>query len=177
MTTAVRAKARVAGAGREPAERGGAGAHARVVGAVPQPDLLPAVDRTSGRPLRAQLEHGLRDAIRTGRLEVGERLPSSRELARALGLSRGLAQECYAQLLAEGYLVTRPGSATRVAAGATATVTPRASASPCVPLRTPACRRWRSRPPAHPQPLPRRPPRPACRRSPCRSTSTASTRL
>ncbi|MET9958243.1 PLP-dependent aminotransferase family protein [Streptomyces sp. NPDC006326] len=90
------------------------------------PDLLLSVDRTSGRPLRAQLEHGLRDAIRTGRLEVGERLPSSRELARTLGLSRGLVQECYAQLLAEGYLVTRPGSATRVAAGsATASVAAR----------------------------------------------------
>ncbi|MEU4037810.1 PLP-dependent aminotransferase family protein [Streptomyces collinus] len=82
------------------------------------PDLLLAIDRSSGRPLRAQLEHALRDAIRNGRLELGERLPSSRELARALGLSRGLVQECYAQLLAEGYLVTRPGSATRVAAGA-----------------------------------------------------------
>ncbi|MFF9645274.1 MocR-like pyridoxine biosynthesis transcription factor PdxR [Kitasatospora aureofaciens] len=84
------------------------------------PELLLAVDRTSGRPLRAQLEQGLRDAIRTGRLSVGERLPSSRELARTLGLSRGLVQECYAQLQAEGYLVTRPGSATRVAAGAAA---------------------------------------------------------
>ncbi|MFI9723706.1 PLP-dependent aminotransferase family protein [Streptomyces sp. NPDC052396] len=84
------------------------------------PDLLLPVDRTSGRPLRAQLEHGLRDAIRTGRLHIGERLPSSRELSRTLGLSRGLVQECYAQLLAEGYLVTRPGSATRVAAGTAA---------------------------------------------------------
>ncbi|MFJ5827908.1 PLP-dependent aminotransferase family protein [Streptomyces sp. NPDC093089] len=82
------------------------------------PELLLAVDRTSSRPLRTQLEHGLRDAIRTRRLAVGERLPSSRELARTLGLSRGLVQECYAQLQAEGYLVTRPGSATRVAAGA-----------------------------------------------------------
>ncbi|MVZ99632.1 GntR family transcriptional regulator [Actinomadura sp. LD22] len=43
---------------------------------------------------------------------------SSRELARTLGISRGLVQECYAQLRAEGYLVTRGGSATRVAAGA-----------------------------------------------------------
>ncbi|WP_086728631.1 PLP-dependent aminotransferase family protein [Streptomyces carpinensis] len=82
------------------------------------PELLLAVDRTSGRPLHAQLQHGLRDAIRTGRLQVGERLPSSRELARALGVSRGLVQECYAQLQAEGYLATRPGFATRVAAGA-----------------------------------------------------------
>ncbi|MCP9212056.1 PLP-dependent aminotransferase family protein [Streptomyces cucumeris] len=84
------------------------------------PELLLTVDRSSGRPLRAQLEHGLRDAIRSGRLRVGERLPSSRELARTLGLSRGLVQECFAQLQAEGYLVTRPGSATRVAAGAAA---------------------------------------------------------
>ncbi|GAA3238803.1 PLP-dependent aminotransferase family protein [Streptomyces lavendulae] len=85
------------------------------------PELLLVVDRGSALPLRAQLEHGLRDAIRTGRLDVGERLPSSRELARTLGLSRGLVQECYAQLQSEGYLVTRPGSATRVAAGAAAT--------------------------------------------------------
>ncbi|GAA3141849.1 PLP-dependent aminotransferase family protein [Streptomyces rameus] len=82
------------------------------------PELLLAVDRSGGQPLRAQVEHGLRDAIRTGRVQLGERLPSSRELARTLGVSRGLVQECYAQLQAEGYLVTRPGSATRVAGGA-----------------------------------------------------------
>ncbi|WP_034091827.1 PLP-dependent aminotransferase family protein [Streptacidiphilus albus] len=84
------------------------------------PELLLVIDRTCGRPLRAQLERALRDAIRTGRIQVGERVPSSRELARTLGLSRGLVQECFAQLQAEGYLVTRPGSATRVAAGANA---------------------------------------------------------
>ncbi len=81
------------------------------------PELLLSMDRASGRPLRAQLETTLRDAIRTGRLAAGERLPSSRELARELAVSRGLVQECYAQLLAEGYLTSQPGSATRVAAG------------------------------------------------------------
>ncbi|MGI5458185.1 PLP-dependent aminotransferase family protein [Streptomyces sp. CA-249302] len=80
------------------------------------PELLLTVDRDSGDRLCAQLERQLRDAIRTGRLRAGERLPSSRELARVLGLSRGLVQDCYAQLQAEGYLVTRVGSATRVAA-------------------------------------------------------------
>ncbi|MFE7171895.1 PLP-dependent aminotransferase family protein [Streptomyces sp. NPDC057616] len=80
------------------------------------PELLLTVDRDSGDRLCAQLEGQLRDAIRTGRLQAGERLPSSRELARILGLSRGLVQDCYAQLQAEGYLVTRVGSATRVAA-------------------------------------------------------------
>ena len=68
--------------------------------------------------LGAQLQRELRDAIRSGRLVVGERLPSSRALARELGVSRGLALECYAQLQAEGYLSTRVGSATRVAASA-----------------------------------------------------------
>ena len=82
------------------------------------PELLLALDRTAVEPLRSQLERALRDAIRSGRLAAGERLPSSRELARELGISRGLVQECYSQLQAEGYLSTRTGSATRVAAGA-----------------------------------------------------------
>ncbi|MBV9856109.1 MAG: PLP-dependent aminotransferase family protein [Streptosporangiaceae bacterium] len=84
------------------------------------PELLLTLDRRSAAPLRAQLETQLREAIRSGRLRTGERLPSSRELARALSLSRGLIQECYGQLLAEGYLSARGGSATRVAAGAAA---------------------------------------------------------
>src|SRR6266702_4145016 len=49
------------------------------------PELLLLLDRGSGQPLRTQLEAGLREAIRSGRLQGGERLPSSRELARELG--------------------------------------------------------------------------------------------
>jgi GntR family transcriptional regulator / MocR family aminotransferase len=79
------------------------------------PELLVQLDRSGSQPLRAQLETSLRDAIRGGRLRAGERLPSSRELARELGVSRGMVQECYGQLLAEGYLISRTGSATRVA--------------------------------------------------------------
>jgi GntR family transcriptional regulator/MocR family aminotransferase len=79
------------------------------------PELLLRLDRDSDQPLRSQLETGLRDAIRDGRLQAGERLPSSRELAHELGVSRGLVQECYGQLLSEGYLDSRVGSATRVA--------------------------------------------------------------
>src|SRR5215471_16375947 len=82
------------------------------------PELLLRLDRGSGQPLRSQLEAGLREAIRDGRLQGGERLPSSRELARELGISRGLVQEVYSQLLSEGYLTSQIGSATRVAAGA-----------------------------------------------------------
>ncbi|MEU4408772.1 PLP-dependent aminotransferase family protein [Streptosporangium sp. NPDC023963] len=82
------------------------------------PELLLRVDRNRPEPLREQLEGALRESIRAGRLAAGERLPSSRALARDLGVSRGLVTECYAQLQAEGYLVTRGGSATRVAAAA-----------------------------------------------------------
>src|SRR5215467_9062171 len=79
------------------------------------PELLVKMERGSAQSLRSQLESGIREAIRTGRLAGGERLPSSRELARELGVSRGLVQECYAQLLSEGYLTSQAGSATRVA--------------------------------------------------------------
>src|SRR5579862_2780779 len=93
------------------------------------PELLVRLDRSARQPLRAQLEAGVREAIRDGRLRGGERLPSSRELARELGVSRGMVQDCYGQLLAEGYLTSRTGSATRVAdiskrPAAVATVTP-----------------------------------------------------
>jgi GntR family transcriptional regulator / MocR family aminotransferase len=85
------------------------------------PELLLALDREPGaEPLRAQLSGRLREAIRSGRLRPGERLPSSRELARELGTSRGLVQECYGQLQAEGYLTARVGSTTTVAARARA---------------------------------------------------------
>jgi GntR family transcriptional regulator / MocR family aminotransferase len=100
------------------------------------PELLLRLDRERDEPLRSQLETGLRDAIRDGRLQGGERLPSSRELARELGVSRGLVQECYNQLLAEGYLTSRAGSATRVAPGARAA--PATSSASRVPLRRPA---------------------------------------
>lgn len=82
------------------------------------PELLVTIDRSSGTGLRTQLEDQLRSAIRAGRLAPDEPLPSSRALAQTLGLSRGLVQDCYAQLRAEGYLTSRPGSATRVAASA-----------------------------------------------------------
>ena len=98
------------------------------------PELLLAVDRRAAEPLRSQLELQLRDAIRSGRLGSGERLPSTRELARELGLSRGLVQDCYAQLIAEGYLESRVGSATRVAAGA-------AAPPPTAPSSAPAASR------------------------------------
>jgi GntR family transcriptional regulator/MocR family aminotransferase len=79
------------------------------------PELLLRIDRRAGMPLRTQLEQELRAAVRTGRLVAGAELPSSRLLAAELGVSRGLVVEAYEQLLAEGYLTARHGSATVIA--------------------------------------------------------------
>jgi GntR family transcriptional regulator/MocR family aminotransferase len=68
-----------------------------------------------GRTLRARAEHALREAVRSGRLPPGSRLPATRALAQQLGVSRGVVVEAYAQLAAEGYLDTRRGGGTRVA--------------------------------------------------------------
>ncbi|HYB31325.1 MAG TPA: PLP-dependent aminotransferase family protein [Solirubrobacteraceae bacterium] len=84
------------------------------------PELLLTLDRARPEPLRVQLERELREAIRSGRLAAGERLPSSRAMAAELGISRGLVLECYSQLQAEGFLTATSGSATRVAAQALA---------------------------------------------------------
>ncbi len=82
------------------------------------PELLLALTRDGGAPLRAQLEAQLREAVGAGRLAGGVRLPSSRGLAAELGVSRGVVVEAYAQLVAEGYLTVRRGAAPVVAAGA-----------------------------------------------------------
>ena len=81
------------------------------------PELLLKLDRAAQEPLRAQLERELRGAIRAGRLKAGASLPSTRALAADLGLSRGIVVDAYEQLLAEGYLIARQGSATSVAEG------------------------------------------------------------
>jgi GntR family transcriptional regulator/MocR family aminotransferase len=65
--------------------------------------------------LRAGLEAALRDAVRTGRLGPGTRLPSSRALAGDLGLARNTVADAYSQLVAEGWLTAERGSGTRVA--------------------------------------------------------------
>jgi GntR family transcriptional regulator/MocR family aminotransferase len=78
------------------------------------PEVLVELRRDDGGPLRAQLEAGLRDAIRAGRLAPGARLPASRVLARDLGVSRRLVVDAYEQLRAEGYLDGRTGAGTYV---------------------------------------------------------------
>jgi len=74
-------------------------------------------------PRRSGLEGALRAAIRDGRLTAGTRLPSTRALAQDLGLARGTVVEAFAQLQAEGYLDSRRGAGTWVAAVAAPTAT------------------------------------------------------
>jgi GntR family transcriptional regulator/MocR family aminotransferase len=78
-------------------------------------DLLIRLDPRSPQPLQQQLYLGLRTAILEGVLKPGRRLPSSRALAEALGVSRTTSLLALEQLMAEGYLTTRRGSGTFVA--------------------------------------------------------------
>ncbi|MEV2244855.1 PLP-dependent aminotransferase family protein [Streptomyces sp. NPDC049970] len=68
-----------------------------------------------GSGLRSGLMGALREAVRTGRLAPGTRLPSSRTLAVDLGIARNTVADAYAELVAEGWLTARQGSGTRVA--------------------------------------------------------------
>jgi GntR family transcriptional regulator / MocR family aminotransferase len=77
--------------------------------------MLVEIDRENDLPLHEQVEHSIREGIQAGRLAAGERLPSSRTLARELGISRGVVTEAYGQLAAEGYLLSSQGAPVRVA--------------------------------------------------------------
>jgi GntR family transcriptional regulator/MocR family aminotransferase len=103
------------------------------------PEVLVELRRGDGAPLGVQLEAGLRDAIRSGRLEPGARLPATRVLARDLGVSRRLVVEAYEQLRAEGYIEGRTGAGTFVRAGATTAAPPPGPAG-TGPLHPPSLR-------------------------------------
>ncbi len=72
------------------------------------------LDRAGETPLHRQIFEGMRDAVLSGRVGAGERLPSSRALAAALGVGRNTAIAAFEQLAAEGYVVARAGAGTRV---------------------------------------------------------------
>lgn len=73
-----------------------------------------SLDRKSVTPLYRQLDAQLRAAVLSGRLAAGVRLPSTRQLAMELGLSRLTVQNTYEQLVAEGFLTSTTGSGTFV---------------------------------------------------------------
>ena len=74
--------------------------------------------RIEGRhDLTGQIFRQLRTAIVDGRLAGGARLPSTRDLAKQLGVSRKTTLDAFERLVAEGYLNTRAGDGTFVADG------------------------------------------------------------
>jgi len=79
-------------------------------------DFTIALDNYSTLPLYRQLYEELRRLILSGRLVPGQRLPSTRALARSLSISRATVTQSYEQLLSEGYLQTVTGSGTFVCA-------------------------------------------------------------
>jgi GntR family transcriptional regulator/MocR family aminotransferase len=78
-----------------------------------------------------QIYRQIRSGILDGRLQSGERLPSSRDLARQLGISRKTTLEVFERLASEGFLFARPGSGTYVADAMTRlpSATPRSAAA------------------------------------------------
>ncbi len=77
-------------------------------------ELLLSVSRDGEGTLGAQIEEGLRQAIRTRAVKPGAAVPSTRDLARQLGVSRRVVVDAYGQLAAEGYLSLRQGARPRV---------------------------------------------------------------
>ncbi len=79
---------------------------------MPVPPVV--LDRRGVRPLAAQLADALRSAAASGALRPGDRLPSTRELAAALRVSRTVTAAAYDQLVAEGWAAGRRGAGTFV---------------------------------------------------------------
>ncbi len=74
--------------------------------------ILP--DLTNEQSLYQQVYAGLRQAILSGQLGAGVRLPSTRDLAAGLAVSRNTVLAAFEQLVAEGYLESRVGDGTYV---------------------------------------------------------------
>ena len=75
------------------------------------------INRDSGRSLSDQIYQYIKESIFRGSLQAREKLPSSRELARFLNVSRNVVIESYEQLMAEGYIYSKNGSGTFVCEG------------------------------------------------------------
>jgi GntR family transcriptional regulator len=78
-----------------------------------------AIDPADRTPLHAQLERGIKAAIATGRLAVGDQLPTVRQLAVDLKVNANTVAKVYAFLERAGMLETRRGVGTFVAARTT----------------------------------------------------------
>ena len=74
------------------------------------------IDRADSEPIQSQISRQIREFVLSGRLRPQSKLPSTRGLAEDLKVARATVVEAYEQLLSEGYVETRKGSGTRVAA-------------------------------------------------------------
>lgn len=88
--------------------------HAVPAASSPLLELAIDLDRADRRPLAVQLADALRRAATHGQVRGGDRLPSTRALARHLGVSRTVTAAAYEQLHAEGWIAGRHGSGTYV---------------------------------------------------------------
>ncbi len=74
------------------------------------------IDRDDAEPIQQQIARQIRELVLGGRLKPKAKLPSSRALAEQLGVARATVVEAFEQLAGEGYIETRMGSGTLVAA-------------------------------------------------------------
>jgi GntR family transcriptional regulator/MocR family aminotransferase len=115
-----------------------------------QVDLAVDLSQRTGRT--DAIYRALHGALTTGRVPAGERLPSTRDLARDLGVSRASVATAYERLVAEGFLETRTGAGTFATAAASDTP-PVRRRSPGT-LRPRAGWRWTAHPASGDQPVP-----------------------
>src|ERR1700674_4471312 len=80
---------------------------------------LVSIDAQDRTPIYAQLDRGLRAAIATGRLQLGDQLPTVRQLAVDLSVNANTVARVYAELERAGVLETRRGVGSFVAVGRT----------------------------------------------------------
>ncbi|MFI2486431.1 PLP-dependent aminotransferase family protein [Promicromonospora kroppenstedtii] len=111
-----------------------------------------AVELSSRTGRTDAIYRALHSALTTGRVPAGERLPSTRDLARDLGVSRASVATAYERLVAEGFLETRTGAGTFVTAAAS-DAAPARPRNPGV-LRPRAGWRWQVRPASGDRPAP-----------------------
>lgn len=72
--------------------------------------ILPVLDETRKRPYYLQLYDYISEAVLSGEISEGEKLPSLRSLSKSTGLSITTIEQCYNQLLVEGYIYSKAQS-------------------------------------------------------------------
>src|SRR3954471_14911843 len=70
--------------------------------------LMFTLDKNTAKPLYEQLYTGIKDAIIHKQIEVGTKLPSKKKLAEFLNISQTTIEIAYTQLIAEGYVASKP---------------------------------------------------------------------